>query len=120
LYYAKVKNTKIVKRKDIPIPSSVGGSDEEPYVKFELGPKIHELDKPILNLDGDLVTFRFGTLYTLRRAEYLVELYLTDPTLQKEWRDIQQRGENLRPYVSGWKKDDFGNYEAEIEFEEQN
>jgi len=26
----------------------------------------------------------------------------------------------LRPYVDGWDKDDFGNYEAEIEFEEPN
>jgi hypothetical protein len=119
LYYAEVKNTKIVKRKDIPIPSSRAGSGEEPYVKFELEPKIHKLDKPILNLDGDLVTFRFGTLYTLKRAEYLPELYLTDPTLQKEWRDIQQKVENLRPRVKGWDKDDFGNYEAEIEFEKR-
>jgi len=39
--------------------------------------------------------------------------------LQREWRDIQERRENLRPYVDGWDKDDFGNYDAEIEFEEQ-
>ncbi|MBS3788110.1 hypothetical protein KGY79_07965, partial [Candidatus Bipolaricaulota bacterium] len=67
LYYAKVKNTKIVKREDIPIPSSRTVSGEDPYVKFELEPRIRELNKPILNLDGDPVTFRFGTLYTLKR-----------------------------------------------------
>ena len=118
LYYAKVKNTKIVKREDIPIPSSQGASGEKPYVKFELEPKIRKLDKPILNADRNSVIFRFGTLYTLKRAEILPELYLTDPVLQKEWRDIKQREENLRPRVKGWNKDDFGNYEAEIEFEE--
>jgi len=118
-YYAKVNNTKIVNRKEIPITSSRKSQPEEPYVKFLLEPQIHKLDHPIVNKDGDPVTFRFGTLYTLKRARTLPELYLTDPNLQKEWLDVKQKNGHIRPYVAGWKKDNFGNYDAKIEFEKK-
>lgn len=113
-FYVKVENTTIVKRKKIPIPSS-RAEPNEPYVKFEIK-DYQELDNPIINTYGDPVDFRFGTLYTLKRANTLPELYITDPSQQKRWRDIKNKTNNARPLVEDWNKDQLGNYTADIEF----
>lgn len=98
-YYAKIKEIKEVKGKDLRGVTWNNEPNKEYYV-YELE-NIYELRTPILNKErwlskkADIITFRFGTLYSLLNANTIPELLITSERDKRLWDELKNRAVNF-------------------------
>jgi len=74
VYYAKIKNIKTVKRKQLLPEEKDHPRSMELYHKLELG-KVHSLSRPILNRGRIRMSFGFTTLAKLRSSNDVHQLF---------------------------------------------
>jgi len=96
--YAKVKRTKLVKRRDIPYPMTRNNPNEE-YYRFDLVDRWQKLDRPVIYRDETVYAPRETTLGLLLSSRETYELFLINSD------EEQKLNEKLKAAVAAYIND---------------
>lgn len=99
LYYAKILNYQIAKRRKL-LPKETGHSRAENfYLKIRIG-KIKKLLYPVKNITPRRISFGFTTIKRLLKSKNILELYNVEPIENIMEEELRQEGIKAAPQYS--------------------